>query len=97
MESANAVGEMFNVASGRGTSVLELVKIVKELIRLANIKHKFAAPRQGDVKLGLASIDEIRAMQGYDSKVQMQEGLRRLIESITKAQVPKVHTAAEAI
>ena len=97
MESANAVGEMFNVASGRGTRILELIKIVKELMRLENIKHKFAPPRQGDIKLGLASIDKIRAMLGYDSKVRMQEGLRRLIESITKAQVPKVHTAAEAI
>jgi nucleoside-diphosphate-sugar epimerase len=96
MESANAVGEMFNVASGRATSILETVEIVKELVGTTNIEHQFAPPRPGDMKLGLASIDKIRAMLGYDARVQMQQGLQGVIESISNLQVAKIR-AGEAV
>jgi nucleoside-diphosphate-sugar epimerase len=97
MESANAVGEMFNVASGKPTSILELVKIVKELVRDTDIKPQFAPSRLGDMKLGLASIDKIQAVLGYNAKVQMHQGLKGLIESIAKLPVAKMHSVAEAI
>jgi UDP-glucose 4-epimerase len=96
MESANAVGEMFNVASGKATSILELVKIVKDLIGAAGIEHQFAPARPGDMKLGLASIDKIRAVLGYDSKIEMQQGLRGVVDSISKLQVAKVRTGEAA-
>ena len=96
MESANAAGEMFNVASGRATSILELVRIVKELVGAIGIDHLFAPPRQGDMKLGLASIDKIRAVLGYDSKVQMQQGLKGVVESISKLQMAKIHAGEAA-
>jgi nucleoside-diphosphate-sugar epimerase len=92
MESVNAVGEMFNVASGRATSILELVRIVKDLVGATGIDHQFAPPRPGDMKLGLASIDKIRAVLGYDAKVQMQQGLKGVIESISKLQVAKIRS-----
>ena len=96
MESANAAGEMFNVASGRATSILELVQIVKGLVGATGIDHQFAAARTGDMKLGLASIDKIRAVLGYDSKVQMQQGLKGVVESISKMQVAKVRAGEAA-
>jgi nucleoside-diphosphate-sugar epimerase len=96
MESASAVGEMFNVASGRATSILELVQIVKELVGATGIDHQFASPRIGDMKLGLASIDKIRAVLGYDSKVQMQQGLKGVVESISKLQVAKIRSGEAA-
>lgn len=96
MESANAVGEMFNVASGRATSILDLVEIVKELMGATDVEHQFAPPRPGDMKLGLASIDKIRAVLGYDAKVQMQQGLKGVIESISKLQVAKVRAGEAA-
>lgn len=96
MESSNAVGEMFNVASGRATSILDLVKIVKELMGTTDIEHQFAPTRPGDMKLGLASIDKIRAVLGYDAKVQMQQGLKGVIESISKLQVTKVRAGEAA-
>ncbi|MEW6604670.1 MAG: SDR family NAD(P)-dependent oxidoreductase [Thermoproteota archaeon] len=92
MESANAVGEMFNVASGRATSILDLVQIIKELVGAADIDHQFAPPRLGDMKFGLASIDKIRAILGYDPKVRMQHGLKSLIESTVNQQMAKIRT-----
>lgn len=96
MESASAVGEMFNVASGRATSILELVQIVKGLVGAAGVDPQFAPPRQGDMKLGLASIDKIRAVLGYDSKVQMQQGLKGVVESISTLQVAKIRAGEAA-
>lgn len=96
MESANAIGEMFNVASGRATSILDLVRIVKELVGTAGIDPQFAPPRPGDMKLGLASIDKIRAVLGYDPKIHMQYGLKGLIESISKLQVAKIRAGEAA-
>lgn len=95
MESANAVGEMFNVASGRATSILDLVRIVQELVGAAGEDPLFAPPRAGDMKLGLATIDKIRGVLGYDPKIQMQEGLKGVIDSISKLQI-KVR-AGEAV
>ncbi len=97
MESANAVGEMFNVASGRATSILELVRIIKELVGAAGIEHLFAPPRPGDMKLGLASIDKIRTVLDYNPKMKMQQGLKSLIESATvkPQQMSKIRVGEE--
>lgn len=99
MNSANAVGEMFNVASGRATSILELVGIIKELVPGAGgIEHQFAPSRAGDMKFGLASIDKIKTVLGYNAKLEMQQGLKDLVEWIGKAPRPVAHMrAGEAV
>lgn len=91
MESSSAVGEVFNVASGKETSILELACIVKQLVGATHVDHQFAPARPGDMKLGLASIDKIRAVLGYDSKVQMQQGLRGVIEAVARLQRQVAH------
>lgn len=96
MESTNAVGEMFNVASGKETSILELARILKELMGVVSIENQFALPRPGDMKLGLASIDKIRAVLGFDAKVQMQRGLKSLIKSISKPEIATIRTEEAA-
>jgi nucleoside-diphosphate-sugar epimerase len=97
MGSANAVGEMFNVASGKATSILELARIVKDLMGATGVENVFGPSRPGDMKLGLASIDKIKAVLGYDPKVQMQYGLRGVIESISKLQMPRIRASGEAV
>lgn len=89
MNSANAVDEVFNVASGRATSILELVEIIRKLVPGAGgIEHQFAPSRAGDMKFGLASIDKIKRILGYDAKVEMQQGLKDLMGWIGKTQQP---------
>jgi UDP-glucose 4-epimerase len=97
MKSANAVGEMFNVASGKATSILELAEIIKRLLGIVGIQNIFAASRPGDMRLGLASIDKIKTILGYNSCVQMTEGLKEIIESIRKPQIAHMRAAGEVI
>jgi UDP-glucose 4-epimerase len=96
MESDNAVGEMFNVGSGKVTSILELAEMLKNLLGVAHIANNFAPQRPGDMKLPkdgeLASIDKIKTLLGYEAKVQMMQGLRGVIESMNKPQIQHMRT-----
>jgi hypothetical protein len=49
------------------------------------------------MKLGLASIDKIKTVLGYDPKVQMQYGLKGVIDSISKLQMPRIQTSGEVV
>lgn len=80
MESKNAVGERFNVATGTSVTILELLEILKSITKTTDIKHKFGPPRPGDVRSGVALIDKIRNSLGYVSKISIDQGLRGLVE-----------------
>ncbi len=75
MESKNAVGEVFNVATGSPINILELLMTLKSITNTQSIQHKFEPPRAGDVKFGLASIDKIKNSLGFVPKVKITEGL----------------------
>jgi UDP-glucose 4-epimerase len=90
MESQIAVGESFNVASGHATSIIELFRIIRNLVGSASLENIFEPTRAGDMKLGLASIDKIKGALGYVPKVGMQSGLVEVIRSLGKSQAPGI-------
>ncbi|HJS82800.1 MAG TPA: NAD-dependent epimerase/dehydratase family protein [Nitrososphaera sp.] len=96
MESQVAVGESFNVASGKATSIMELSKIIKNLVGSSDLENNFAPARAGDMKLGLASIDRIKASLGYSPKIVMQQGLVEVIQSLNKPQVARISAGETA-
>jgi UDP-glucose 4-epimerase len=81
-ESPAAVGDYFNVASGRSVSVLELLECLKHVAGRESITPTFAPPRPGDVKSGSASIRKIRAVLAYEPTVSLPEGLSSLVDKI---------------
>ena len=78
MESKNAVGEIFNVATGNTTTIIQLYDTLKEIIG-DNVGYKFAPARVGDVKDGKASIDKIRSALGYEPRITLRDGLIELV------------------
>ncbi|MBP9701763.1 MAG: GDP-mannose 4,6-dehydratase [Candidatus Pacebacteria bacterium] len=78
MEYANASFEVFNIASGVGTSIKELAKMI---IRLTNSKSKitFKPAGKGDVPFSIADISKARQKLGWEPKVGLEEGLRKII------------------
>ena len=84
MESSNAVGEMFNVASGRATSILELFRIIAELTGSPNAECLFGPERPGDVRFGVAAIEKISQILGYKARFSMHEGLLSLVKSLSR-------------
>jgi len=80
MESKNAVGGIFNVATGSAITILRLLEILKSITSTTDIVHKFGPPRAGDVKFGLASIDKIRDTLGFAPKISTAQGLVGVVE-----------------
>jgi nucleoside-diphosphate-sugar epimerase len=73
-----AAGEVFNIACGESTSLLQTVDII------ANVVGKKIPPvhepgRKGDIKFSLADISKARRILGYTGKIKFAEGLERTI------------------
>jgi UDP-glucose 4-epimerase len=82
MESQNAVGDVFNVATGRSVSIMKLLETLKEITKTTKIQHRYGPQRPGDVRFGLADIDKIKDILGYDAKITLKDGLAELTEFI---------------
>jgi nucleoside-diphosphate-sugar epimerase len=73
-----ALGQAFNVGGGRRVSLNELLRTIAELAGTpARPRHE--APRPGDIRDSLASIERAEALLGYRPEVDLVEGLRRLL------------------
>jgi UDP-glucose 4-epimerase len=71
-------GRVINVASGREVSVNELVRLMLELIGSdPGVEH--VAPRPGDVRRHLASIELARELIGYEPRTSLRDGLAETI------------------
>jgi UDP-glucose 4-epimerase len=74
-------GETFNVASGEGTSVLELLEDVSAIIG-SRAEPEFLPERPGDVKHSLADISRAQSKLGFTPSTGRDEGLRRTLHHI---------------
>jgi nucleoside-diphosphate-sugar epimerase len=75
----SAVGEAFNLASGKGTQIVDLANMINDLTgRKAGIR--FVQRRRWDTKTRLpASIERARELIGYEPKSPFEEGLKNTI------------------
>ena len=73
-----AAGRAYNVACGDSATLLDLLRIL-EGITGTPIRPVHADPRPGDVRHSLASIEEARRSLGYETRVGLEEGLRRTV------------------
>jgi UDP-glucose 4-epimerase len=72
-------GRTLNVANGRTTSLLELIKILNQLLG-TSIAAVHAAARVGDVRESLADISLARKLLNYEPQVDFEQGLRLSID-----------------
>lgn len=78
-KKGNFKGEIFNVASGRDYTVLELVKILRKIMD-RNTKPVFLPLRPGDVFKTQADLSKIKRMLGYSPKIDFIQGLKLTVE-----------------
>lgn len=71
-----AVNQVYNIACGHQTSLLELFEKLREEAG-TELKPDFGPERKGDVKHSLASIDKAESLLGYKPLVNINEGLRQ--------------------
>jgi nucleoside-diphosphate-sugar epimerase len=80
LESKNAVGEVFNIASGTAVSVCELAKTLQQITNTKSLKPIFVERRGGDIRHISGNISRAQELLGFYPKIKLDDGLSKLIE-----------------
>jgi UDP-glucose 4-epimerase len=83
-EHPQAVGRVFNLASGRGYTLLELLQAIEEAVG-SPLEPQFTAPRPGDIRHSFADIRAARGILGYEPRISLQEGIQRTLNAYREA------------
>ena len=77
----NKVTGACNIATGKQTSLLDLIAVLSDITRRSSeVSH--AAPREGDIKHSLADPSKMNQQMGFVATTSIRQGLTRLVESI---------------
>lgn len=77
VESESTLGETINLGSGKGITTGELADIICQYLDTTWVDMKKPAPVSSKL---ISDITKIKALTGWEPKVSLEEGLRRLIE-----------------
>jgi UDP-glucose 4-epimerase len=77
-----APGEIINVASGKSSSLIDLIATLKQVIgpQAQHLEIEHQAPRAGDLRESSADISRARALLGYQPRVSLAEGLAGVVQ-----------------
>jgi UDP-glucose 4-epimerase len=71
---------VFNVGSGRGTTIAELADAVVAAAGRESWEFRKAPAQEGDIRRSAADIDRLRAAVGWEAVTPLAEGMRRTLE-----------------
>src|SRR5262245_7902843 len=78
---SDRVDEVFNVASGEETTLLELLQLLLKITGQTGVQPEFLPERKvNPVPRRLADITKAEKLLGFRTQVGLEEGLRRLVE-----------------
>jgi UDP-glucose 4-epimerase len=83
-------GEMVNLGTGIGTSVLDIVNELNRILG-TRIEPIFEAPRPGEVQRIYLDASRARAVLGWEPKVSFADGLARTVDWSRKHPLPANH------
>jgi len=78
-ESAQAAGEVINVATGRRISLNELLRVMNQIVG-TRLEPIYLEARVGDVRDSQADISKARALLGYEPAIGLEEGLQHTLD-----------------
>ncbi len=73
-----AVGEVFNIACGRRTTINELYRLIAQIIG-SDLEPIYAPPRPGDVRHSLADTSKAENILGLKELVDLETGLQKTV------------------
>lgn len=76
-----APGRVYNVGLGEETTLNQLVAMLGRITG-KDLTPTYAETRTGDIRESVADVQRIRDELGYDPQVGVEEGLRRLVDSV---------------
>lgn len=75
----SAAGQIFNIASGKSTSIDCLVRTIRGLLG-ASVEPVYERQRRGDVRHSQADISKAKEILGYQPLIDLETGLEKTIE-----------------
>jgi nucleoside-diphosphate-sugar epimerase len=78
----NAIGETFNIASGKAATIRETVQILQKLMKKTNLKPVHEAPREGDIRQSYANIKKAKTLLGYEPMFSLEDGLKEFVRHL---------------
>lgn len=79
-EQEAAVGDVFNVAGGEQTSILQLAAVLNQVLD-TNLTPAFAPPQTGEVRFSQADVRRAQEVLGWEARIPLREGLSRLVRA----------------
>lgn len=76
-----AAGEVFNIATGKGTSINKLVAVLQAVSGIS-AKVERAAERPGEIEHSRADIKKARRLLGFEPETSLEEGLKQTWDSV---------------
>ena len=82
-EQSRVEGQIFNIGSGKATSIRELACAVSKICgRPENVAY--ADPRPGDIKHSFADVSKAERLLGYRPSYSLEMGLRTLADGLSE-------------
>ena len=82
LKHAKAIGEIFNIGTGVGTTINRLASMLLELEGKNSLETVHSEPREGDIRHSVADISKVKEKLGYCPKVSLKDGLKRLLRRV---------------
>ncbi|MFQ5710348.1 MAG: SDR family NAD(P)-dependent oxidoreductase [Candidatus Geothermarchaeales archaeon] len=79
LESEKAVGEVFNVATGKPTTINKLADTLLKLCGRRNLEPIYVEPRPGDIRRSYADTSKSEDVLAFKAKIGLREGLTRIL------------------
>lgn len=74
------VGQVINIATGNRITLNELLNTLYEINQL-KFSAEYQDPRQGDIKESYANVSKAAALLNWNSTIELNEGLRSLVDA----------------
>jgi UDP-glucose 4-epimerase len=78
LENADVSGEVFNIGTGKATTIQELAQTMLSITGV-NLEISNLPPREGDIKHSYANISKANKLLGYNPQFMLNEGLTNLL------------------
>jgi nucleoside-diphosphate-sugar epimerase len=85
MAAKKAAGEIYNIGTGRGVTVNELVATLNQVLG-SDLQAEHGESRTGDVRTSVAAIDKARKELGYEPRVGFEAGLQQTVDWMREAE-----------
>jgi len=78
-KNKEAIGRIFNVASGLPTSINQLAQLLIDMFDVDGIEPMHVGAREGDIRHSYAETREAKTRLGFEARITLREGLSRLL------------------